>query len=737
MTDKELNDIFRCVPVHSSSPSSSLKEGPTNKSEDGPTKKNEEGEEDSEPPSKIHTDTTKTIANLEHDFESLSAPLKSHLLHHELTSKSKALIKSSLSTIRTAQHSLRSFTETSKARKALAERLKKGRLPQELCQCVMRIAVSKMRVRGLILGVEGAIRWRPVPCLQPQEEQKQTVSLPSALLDDSKKEDANGDCRDVVSELMQWYLQQQHQPPQSSSLGTTTAEETAATDGKSLLHHLFPEGHLNRRRLEPRTGEAHVHDEALSKERNVQQQQGNPSTLAAPAASSSSVASDSSDGISLDDLTCTNCLGSHASDTNDMLLCDGMKCYRAFHMQCLEPKLTLAQVQADEGSDWFCPLCTAHANLVHYAQIEYLGDDWEELMKAGSSSSTTANNGSSDNNDDSDDIKEWETAKDVFPEAEFEMRVAKKFKEDVMDEETKEFLEETLGIVTGASSSSGQDKDDGRGINNNNFGLEEEDDDEGEDDDFDQEEEAMDDCDSLAEDSDMEKQLLEDRIGKDELDALSVTSGGGSDNDDNDDGASSDEDDNGGSSSGGNGSNNNKSPRRSKRRRFTLPGDSTSDGNSDDDKRSGRSSVQPMPGDSTSDGNSDDDERSGRSSVQPNTDMGTLDVANIVRGKRCRSKVNYRKMADAMFGDESDEEAKGTKKEYTYKPKKTKPARVARKNDSDDENESESDNNEDSDNDDSPKKKKEKTASMNGKIESKQRRSSSNKKDGAAASEPK
>ena len=36
----------------------------------------------------------------------------------------------------------------------------------------------------------------------------------------------------------------------------------------------------------------------------------------------------------------------------------------------------------------------------------------------------------------------------------------------------------------------------------------------------------MDDCDSLAEESDMEKQLLKDRIGKDKLDALSIASGG-------------------------------------------------------------------------------------------------------------------------------------------------------------------------------------------------------------------
>ena len=38
------------------------------------------------------------------------------------------------------------------------------------------------------------------------------------------------------------------------------------------------------------------------------------------------------------------------------------------------------------------------------------------------------------------------------------MRVAKKFKEDVIGKETKEFLEETLGVVTSASSSLAKQK---------------------------------------------------------------------------------------------------------------------------------------------------------------------------------------------------------------------------------------------------------------------------------------
>ena len=85
------------------------------------------------------------IALLEKQFEYQSGELKSQLLHTELTTRSRGIIKTSLATIRQYQHSLRSITETSKARKVLSERIESQLelgLPQELCQCVMRIAVS-------------------------------------------------------------------------------------------------------------------------------------------------------------------------------------------------------------------------------------------------------------------------------------------------------------------------------------------------------------------------------------------------------------------------------------------------------------------------------------------------------------------------------------------------------------------------------------------------------------------
>jgi len=384
LTDAELNAIFRCMPVHSSS--------------EGGADDIASGMKAEQVASATMNDKNKPaadeciITNLEKKFEFITADLKSSTLHAELTTRSRSLIKSSLSTIRNAEHSLRTFTETSRARKALSERIQLAErernygdddsddgvgvelgLPQELCQCVMRIAVSKMRVREMIMGLENVIRSRP----SHRGVGPSSSGVPG-----------DGEWRDAVSDLMQWYQQSKQaeeilslaiNEDQSAVAAMNTTLSTTADSSKSLLHHLFPEGSLRRRRYEPRTGEAAQHTEEDTND-------------------ASSVTS-----ISLDDLRCSSCLGTDACDDNDMLLCDGMGCYRSFHMQCLVPKVTLEDMQKDgvEDEDWFCPLCTAHANLIHFAQCEYFGDDPEDSNE--------------------EDMEEWEMARDVFSEAPFEL----------------------------------------------------------------------------------------------------------------------------------------------------------------------------------------------------------------------------------------------------------------------------------------------------------------------------
>jgi hypothetical protein len=203
----------------------------------------------------------------------------------------------------------------------------------------------------MIFSLENVIRSRPphhdvadVPLL---------VGLKSSSEKDDEEDgdklravnDDDDDRIDPISELMTWYLLQQGcstitADAQANETApkiidtTTITSEMAKGHGKSLLHQLFPQGNLSQRRSEPRTGEAHVH--------NSKDNSGD---------------GDSVTSISLDDLVCWTCHGTDASDENDMLLCDGVGCCRAFHMKCLEPKLTLDDVHKSDDDNWFCPLC--------------------------------------------------------------------------------------------------------------------------------------------------------------------------------------------------------------------------------------------------------------------------------------------------------------------------------------------------------------------------------------------
>lgn len=190
--------------------------------------------------------------------------------------------------------------------------------------------------------------------------------------------------------------------------------------------------------------------------------------------------------------------------------------------------------------------------------------------------------------DDSQSRREWESADDVFPEASSELRVAQKLKDGVKDSETEQYLSETLGII--ASSNHQQ---------LNGASLEDEDEEEENDEDFvvGEKENVSSDGNSSVDDMDEERNLLKERIDADELDALSVGSAG--------------------ESSYGEGSyddsNVNRKPRRSKRKRSLLISENVSDFASDDE------------------------------SSAPDRDGGKLDTANIIQGKRNRTKVDYRK----------------------------------------------------------------------------------------------
>jgi len=85
----------------------------------------------------------------------------------------------------------------------------------------------------------------------------------------------------------------------------------------------------------------------------------------------------SSSGVSLDDLKCCICLIGDATDENDLLLCDGLGCCRAFHMECLEPQVSPESMEGKEDEDWFCPLCSSLAECMHTVQSHFMGEEWD------------------------------------------------------------------------------------------------------------------------------------------------------------------------------------------------------------------------------------------------------------------------------------------------------------------------------------------------------------------------
>jgi hypothetical protein len=160
-------------------------------------------------------------------------------------------------------------------------------------------------------------------------------------------------------------------------------------------------------------------------------------------------------GISLDELKCCICCCGDCTDENDLLLCDGANCYRAYHMQCIDPPLIGTMDNEDE--DWFCPLCQTQAELLYKIQLEVQrvlyddDDDWERRRYVRNHTVQNTNQKKVKNckgnrgittthprhtttvvhhDDDDDSLKSWEHVNEVFPEAEWEYDIAQQLKQN-------------------------------------------------------------------------------------------------------------------------------------------------------------------------------------------------------------------------------------------------------------------------------------------------------------------
>ena len=309
------------------------------------------------------------------EWELATAIPKAHLWNQHLKQLGRFL-NTQASNIRMARSALETLAFTKRNRAHLLT--KKS---QELAQTILRYATAKFKIKNALESLE-SIRRSTTP-----------------LGDNCSKN------------LFQW-----------------------CTTHPKYQNHIFPFGipaHENQTRTVPRTRELiqktdfeSIPDEILFACSTTPTQY--PRT---PKVTTATTADDDS-GISLDDLQCCVCLIGDSTDENDLLLCDGENCCRAFHMKCIYPQVSLKDIEEEEG-DWFCPLCSTISNCIEQVQIMCTeaesDDDGERLPKEGGS------------------IHSWEGVEDVFPGAEWEYETAVKLNDGKQNEETKKLLTIYLG----------------------------------------------------------------------------------------------------------------------------------------------------------------------------------------------------------------------------------------------------------------------------------------------------
>ena len=347
--------------------------------------------------------TIKTIETLQKEWELYSRHAKAVLWNGQLK-QIKNFLSSQISNIRQAQATLETLCSTKRNRQHFLVKGKQGKNSQELAQTILRFATAKWKIRDVLQSLE-SIRIMPQP----------------GLWDGGKN-------------LLQKWCQEypEHE------------------------HHVFPYGrelYEKAKRTIPRTREMKVEDFLNTSKQDASV----PTEISVPSSESNSngeanlrstkttlpskvdshdhkkphskLGKDDDSGITLDDLQCCICFIGDASDENDVLLCDGQGCYRAFHMKCIHPEVTLDDI-ANEDENWFCPLCSSISNFILYVQSTYMDEDWEQRRAEG---------------DDSSSLKSWGHVDEVFPDAEWQYEVAMQLKKGENNADTHRLLTMFLG----------------------------------------------------------------------------------------------------------------------------------------------------------------------------------------------------------------------------------------------------------------------------------------------------
>ena len=332
---------------------------------------------------------------VEQKWEVATHTHKAHLWHKQF-GQIKTFLNSQLSNIRMAQSALETLTSTKRNR---AHFLLPGKKSQELAQTLLRLAMGKWKIRQTLEGLE-AIR---------KGDGNATASI---MMDWCTKYSQHA--MHVFPYGLHHFQTHQRSVPRSREMtydaGLQEKQPTPASGGampmEIVCDHPEEETELENKKKRQHTPTVPSHKKEKNKKKEKYQD---------------SDGDDDDSGITLDDLQCCICTIGDSTDENDVLLCDGQGCYRAFHMKCIYPEVTPDQL---DHEDWFCPLCSAITNFIQHVQIMCNGED---------------------DDDDHGSEESWEHVHDVFPAAEWEYSTAQKFQQGKQNDDTRQLMEMYLG----------------------------------------------------------------------------------------------------------------------------------------------------------------------------------------------------------------------------------------------------------------------------------------------------
>eukprot|EP00934_Nitzschia_sp_Nitz4_P007629 Nitzschia sp. Nitz4//scaffold134_size62860//19808//22524//NITZ4_006322-RA/size62860-augustus-gene-0.64-mRNA-1//-1//CDS//3329535478//7619//frame0 len=346
-----------------------------------------------------------SMAATEKRWELVSAVPKAQLWNLQLK-QLHTFLKSQAGNIRMAAAALETLTSTKRNR---AHFTTKGKKSQELAQTLVRLTSAQFKIRSNLMNLEH-LRLAGNALLTQYHQ----------LLVDWVAEYPNH-IQHVFPHGVELFQNHRRLVPRTREMASlptipvATTSPSAKPSGQQVPMEISVPSPKTSRKIKSMPAVKPASPRAVTTIRNLEKKK------------------DDDSGITLDDLQCCVCMVGDASDENDVILCDGQGCCRAFHMKCIYPQVTQKDIE-NEDDDWFCPLCQAISNLLPSIQSACMDEDWDHRRETERYKHLEESS-----------LHSWGNVDDVFPDSEFEFNSSMKLKAGKQNEDTARLLKVYLG----------------------------------------------------------------------------------------------------------------------------------------------------------------------------------------------------------------------------------------------------------------------------------------------------